>query len=241
MKKKRAVFLPLCMLLLVLAGALMPRAVAALQDRQLASQTEARTLDDIQLTLRQGAGVAQTLSILSSGYTQIQLQEGSALTQAVAETAAKEALDLLVREGLLPDLSWQHTAAPTVFAAISQRDAADSAVIWSYTFVDQSQTRCTVWLDEASRKMVSISLVADGLTSTYYTESTVATVSDGQPTRWAAFLQTYYGLESAVVADGYRDNSGSVFTLSLTWLSEKTAVSCSLPMMFRGDDLFFCW
>lgn len=239
MSRKKSKLLPLCMLLLLAAGALMPYAVSSLQDYRLAVQTESRPLDGIEFTLRKNGAVEQTLEILSAGYTQIMLQEGNNLTQQEAETAANEAMKLLAQEALLPDFSVvERGKTPIVFAAISSSNRSESAIIWAYTFTGDGQSQCTIWIDDATKKLVYVSYVVDD--SVTFMTSTVEHQSKS-PERWAAFLQEYYGLESVAVNEFISDEAGNIFTLELAWQIEGKAVSCKLPLMFRGEDVVFGW
>lgn len=241
MSGKGTKLLPLCMLLLLIAGVFMPHAAFSLQDQKLAAQTESRVLSGIEFTLHEGGGVKQTLSLLSSGYTKIMLQEGNNLTQQEAEAAAREAVDRLTQEGLLPDFTPKSTLPPIIFAAISNSDRSNSAVIWEYTFTGDAQSRCTIWIDDdATKKMVSVSYVADGRTSTG-TVPTVETAKAPLAERWSAFLQEYYGLAWVSVEKSYKNESKDIFTLKLTWMKEESIVSCKLPLMLHSNDVFFCW
>lgn len=84
MKKRRSQALVWCMLVLVAAGALLPRILSFLQDCKLLQQTQSRDLDGVELTLRSGGEIKQILPILTNGYSMIELKEGATLTDATA-------------------------------------------------------------------------------------------------------------------------------------------------------------
>lgn len=240
MSGKGTKLLTLCMLLLLAAGAFMPRAASSLQNHQLAAQTESRPLDGIEFTLREGGGVEQTLSLLSAGYKKIALPGGGNLTQQEVEKAAIEAVTLLQQEKLLPDFTWESIEPITAFAAVSNSGMDNTAVIWEYAFLGDNQSLCTVWIDDATRKLVTVSYVANGNTSTSV-ELTLETSKEPLAERWSAFLHEYYSADSATVTKAYNNESESVFTLEFTWMTEENPVFCTFPLMLRGGNVFFCW
>lgn len=259
MKKRGSQALVWCMLVLVAAGALLPRMVSSLQDSKLLQQTQSRDLDGVELTLRSGGEIKQILPILTNGYSVIELKEGTTLTDAQPIDAAKEFLTLLSQELHQPSefTLWQedlYTSA-YAFAAIPVSGAISSRVLWDCFLMHKSQWSCTMLIDDATGMMMSIMLQDESFSTAYAKaedsvyqndlntseKSKISLIEeiDQQAAGWAKFLQEYYGYDSVQVNASYLNEGTGIFDLEFTWTIDKTTMVQSFPLVIQEHSIVF--
>lgn len=105
MRRTRDILMILLAAVCVVSGALLPQVAAGLQDHQLRQSGEIRTLDTVQLLLRQELSPVQTLALLSGTYTKISWDSGTRLTRQEAESYMSGALWDLIQIGLTSDIA----------------------------------------------------------------------------------------------------------------------------------------
>lgn len=258
MSKIKAKLLPLGMLLLFIAGTFMPRAASMLQDHTLSAQTDSRALNGIQLTLKGNGEITSVLSLLSSGHTKIELRDGAKLSDTDAIAAAREFISLLQKEKLLPEFTLSEEAIAMPFAAISDKDGNDSAVIWECEFMQQSPYACMVRIDDATKEPVSINVF-----QTDYTAASSADPSEKNSVKgawdqaayaertldesleearlWARFLQGYYGLDTAEVFDLSAKNYNGNYLLTFSRVTDELEITCQPMLVLQQGNISFNW
>ena len=253
--------LPVCVSLLVAAGALLPWGAASLQDRALAAQTDVRVLDGVHLTLQNAGDLPQLLSLLATGPTRqkIGLLEGGGLTEQEAMDAAVETVGLLTQKGLLPEIAWDEPVSTAHYMVFANNTAsfavdmgasiiapasgeADSAVIWECQLRGGGYV-CVVRIDGASGIMASILFQPEPASKQSPAGSKEALMRSAW--RWSDFLRLYYGFDSASVREsslGEGDGAYPAYTLQFTWAAENDEVyTCLLPLKLREGGVDFNW
>ena len=223
------------MLVLIAAGALMPQGAGYLMDRALEVLTDSRPLDGVRLTLRKDGEVRQALSALAAQHTMIGLREGWGLTQEEAEAAARQAVALLLREGLLsgPSLEKMNaTMTPLVVIPTVQSDSSvtvlpeelrdGTCVVWECMFTGPGGESYFARLDDATGKLISVRYDEGGYMSASLERG--GTSRQEQAERWASFFQDYFDADTSAVREAFSRDADGLFELEFRWGREADGI-----------------
>jgi len=212
-------------LLLTAAGAGLPWVISGLQDAQVGRTPETRQFDPVNLTLREGGGVQETLLLLAGSYSDLEWNGRTNLSGQEAADAAREAVRLLHRDGLYflsPEDFGEDSLTVSVEPHImmSMTESSVSAIVW-LCWIDQLPDNW-IFIDDDTGKMVRVFLF--GTETNLYDAADVNLSASGWEAdpevmtklaeAWRESLSDYYGIElsfseSEVSVDAY----SSVFKL----------------------------
>lgn len=238
--------LPLAMLLLVAAGALLPVGTAALDSSRLENRVDARPLPDIHLELRPERGVEDTLSIWTQDNMKIELSQGGECSEQESRKAAETVINLLAEHKLLPTfysgaeldsiypLAVISDSEPNMAVAgkgpnIAYSSAATpgsgsnhAAVIWCGNMAEPTPY-LQIFIDDATGKLVAIS---------YDIEEAV------NPSLWTEFLEEYYDPSDlqTVSLSGSRASVWCVW--ELTWKRDGQDLTCPFIFTQKGNTVY---
>lgn len=240
MKRVKNILLVLGTLIMVAAGALMPGIVSYLQSSYGAGMQESRSFDSFSLTLRQDSDTARLLRRLAAGNYWV--EEGidwanepvqPVHTPKQAEDAAVEALELMVKCGVMDSGVLEERGTPdvTVSAAktdsnlLEPTDGEDNAQIslgivpeteaelisiaWNFWWRNGRSTYYApeVQIDDATEKllMATVPMPANGGVIDF----------DNQQKCWAAFLENHYGFDVINVEKTYHPDGDAEYIFDL--------------------------
>ena len=247
--------LVLLTLALVAAGALLPYAVAQMQDRRLESAGDTRELSQVQLLIQQDLSPAQVLNILGGEYTRMAWDSETNLSAAQALTYACDAVELMVLENLLPqsaypwyesDGSWSYpewNGDISAFLVISNGENREALLLWECTWESPADDAAyTIWIDDETGMMYGINRTwdndyVDGVVDVKYL--------DQYMDQWAFFLRDYYDFEivdevraQEASDDGIREWEAFILTLTVQD-AEETVSTCTVRLTLQGWSISF--
>lgn len=246
-KKDSALFL--FMLLLIAAGALLPRGIAALDSSSLENRVDTRPLPGIHLDLRPERSVEDTLSIWSRANSKIALGPGDERSQQEARAVLEAVIELLLERGLLPKcffdakldstyslavISDSGTAAAgnpdvTSSTAVPDSEASDAAVVWCGSTAEPDPY-LLLYVDDATGKLISISYDISE-----WGELELANVRD-LINQWAEFLVEYYGLSDLRTESHLTVTQSSVrCDWELFWIWDGREITCPVTLIQQGN------
>ena len=213
-------------LALIALGAAMPWLAGRMQDAGMSRQQERLELNAVSLTLREGAGVAPILRLLSGGYSSIPWTGETGRTEEEVHMAALELIRALDQAGLLPvgdreRLEWSEFRAEPILLI---GENGSTALAWDCDWDDTEIYYIKV--DDASGKAVQIAVSrltyweeAETETKLWAEKAGELTVSmeEGvmleQVKKWVAFLEEYYGIVSVNLTEELNDAASRWFRI----------------------------
>lgn len=245
MKRVKNILLVLGTLIMVAAGALMPEIVSYLQDAYGLNRQESRSFDSFSLTLRQDSEAARLLRRLAVGNYWV--EEGidwanepvqPVHTPKQAEDAAVEALELMVKCGVMdsgvleemgtPDVTVSAAKADSNLSALADKEASAQAALG---IVPETETETEIellsimwsfwWPDSNTYSYYTPMVQIDDATEKLLM-AVVPMPNDGwvidldnQEKCWTAFLEEHYGFDVISVEKQFHPDGAALYIFDL--------------------------
>lgn len=244
--------LVLLTLALVAAGALLPWAVARVQDRRLENTLEARRLSDVQLLIRQELSAAQALNLLGGEYTRMEWDSDTSLTEREAMEYAVQWAELMADENLIPGIAIVYSVDGTTdwmlefghataepFLVISSEENREVLLLWECSWKRPGDAVYTMWIDDATGTMYGVSRTAEATAD--YVEVFDINYLSRYMDMWASFLRDYYGFRivNQISSKIVESRDGGLDVLSLTLEFEDGESACAAQLTLRGWSFSF--
>lgn len=226
----------------------MPFLASGLQNHYFNQQMDTLPLKTAQLVLKQENSALRALSLLSSSYSTMELQQGSTLTKEEACSAARDTLSRIsVDYGIFPNLELTGAPISHVFLATSD-NGTDTAVLWEFLW-QTNEYSCLITLDDTSGKLVGFDItnynvyyeVSDSKDSTILPKDGEA--FEGKITdfwtsfadSWTSFCSTYYDIPTVTPIRSASDK-GEMFSMKF---SDDDGFSFEIPLFINTYNIQF--
>lgn len=254
MRAVKNLLLVLLTLVLVAVSALLPYGTGVMQDRRLESAGDTRELSQVRLLIQQDMSAAQVLTLLGGGYTKMEWDSETNLSASQALADACETVDIMVREGLLPESAypwydsdvWSYpdwNGDINALLVISNGENREALLLWEFIWESPDEDAVyTVWIDDATGMLCGFNRTENGVYAPAVVEYADKLVECAD--QWMAFLGGYYGFveidQEIKVTEMVPGEFLDTFVLTLTYgYMEDTQSTCTLEMTFQGGNLSF--
>ena len=222
----------------VISGALLPLGSSVLQDHQLRQRDETRTIDTVQLLLRQKLTPAQTLTLLSEPYAKISWDSSTRLTPQEAEALISGVLWDMMQIGLIPEQEafqedskdWDIETQPALI--ISEQDSRMSVLLWECVWKNAGGAVYTVWIDDTTGLVCGVR----GLQQASIDSASAALKEN--LVRWSEFLMKccgMYAMSEEIIAS---DNGQITVKLTLSSMDDSKD-TCTAILTINDTDFSF--
>lgn len=185
MRGKR-LLLPLCTLLMLALGCVLPRLSAIAQDQRLVREVIEREEPQIALTLENPGVLLETMALMEQPHTELRLSEGGRMTKVEAQDSAAALREKLAGLGLVGSTPAGPPESEVLLIA-SREEKVHTAILWR-CFWREDGDSFILWLDDESGKLVAFQGVLNGGASAVAMKGRADTLS-----LVAEFCRSYYG------------------------------------------------